>query len=76
MGDTKPDLFQGARLLPAEGGCHVAQVKGSLVEVAIVEVVLRLKTFLQSTQHCISTFNTSARSNAPQLRDCNYSVSR
>ena len=48
VGDTKPDLLQTARrLLPPERRGHVRQVERSLVEVAVVEVVFGLKTFLK-----------------------------
>ena len=48
VGNTEPDLLQTARrLLPAERRGHVRQVERSLVEVAVVEVVFGLKTFLK-----------------------------
>ena len=52
VGDTESDLLHAARrLLPAERCGHVTQVERSLVEVAVVQVVFGLKTFLQPVHH-------------------------
>ena len=51
MTHTKLNLPQTTPLLlPPEVGSHVAQVESSLVEVAIVEVVLCLKTLLYTVE--------------------------